>query len=113
METQAEYKVAPKEKEGKPRLSLLPWKTITKLSAVYEYGAKKYYEQSWRKGFVWGDIWEGTMRHLTKWWEGEDVDPESGLNHLLHAGFGVLTLIYLSDEFKHMDNRPGKEQIPF
>jgi hypothetical protein len=113
METQTKYEIAPKDTVGKPRLSLLPWTSIKKIATVYEYGVKKYYEQSWRKGFAYGDIWDGTMRHLTSWWEGEDLDPESGLNHLLHAGFGILTLIYLADNFKHLDNRPKKEEIPF
>jgi hypothetical protein len=34
------------------------------------------------------------MRHLWAFWRGEDLDAESGLPHLSHAGFHVLTLLW-------------------
>ena len=113
METQTKYESAPKDTVGKPRFSLLPWCSIRKIISVYEFGTKEYYENSWRKGFTYSSIWDATMRHLTDWWEGQEVDPKSGLHPLLHAGFNILTLIYLADEFKHLDNRPRNGVIPF
>lgn len=107
---------APKEKENKPRMSLLPWGVLKEVSKVYEYGTKKYHENSWRKGFSYSDIFDALNRHLTDWWEGEDDDPESGLNHLLHASFNVLTLVYLVLWFTGKDDRPrikmGSVKLP-
>jgi hypothetical protein len=46
------------------------------------------------------------MRHLTSWWEGENVDPDSGLSHVTKA---IATLTVLRDAMltgKYSDDRP-------
>ena len=48
------------------------------------------------------------MRHLNEWWEGEDTDPASGLNHITKA---ITSLMVLRDSMiqdKFNDDRPPK-----
>lgn len=34
------------------------------------------------------------MRHLMAWWEGQDFDPDSGMNHIVKA---ITSLVVLRD----------------
>ena len=46
------------------------------------------------------------MRHLVGWWEGEDLDPDSGLSHVTKA---IASLVVLRDAMlngKCEDDRP-------
>ena len=68
----------------KPDWSLLPLKTIEGLVKVLTYGAKKYSRDNWKKVSNERNF-AALMRHLSKWQDGEEFDPESGLHHLDHA----------------------------
>src|SRR5690242_5680247 len=87
------------EKGVKPeRYDLIP-KIATDLAArVYAFGAHKYADHNWRKGYEWSKSYAAAMRHLTAWWDGEDVDPESGLSHLGHAMFHLNSLAVFEAE---------------
>jgi hypothetical protein len=74
--------------------ALLPAEPLEDIARVYAYGAKKYSEHNWRKGYPWSWSFSALMRHLWAFWRGEDLDAESGLPHLSHAGFHVLTLLW-------------------
>ena len=81
---------------GKLRYSLLPWGSITKIVEVLEFGANKYAVDNWQKvADGQNRYFDAAMRHLIAYRSGEKVDPESGLNHLAHAGCCVLFLLYL------------------
>jgi hypothetical protein len=76
------------EKGMKPvRHSLIPVKALNVIARVYHYGASKYAAHNWRKGYDWSLSYDACRRHLDAFWDGEDLDPESGLPHLAHAGF--------------------------
>lgn len=36
---------------------------------------------------------DSLMRHLTKFYSGEEFDPETGLPHLFHCGWNMLAII--------------------
>lgn len=94
------------EKGVKPeRMSLIPWDAIKEIALVYNFGAKKYAAHNWRKGYEWSKSYDALIRHVTSWWEGEDVDPESGLSHLAHAGFHIFTLLIFKKVFPDFDDR--------
>lgn len=38
--------------------------------------------------------YDSARRHLDKWWEGQDIDPDSGLNHIVKA---ITSLYVLRD----------------
>lgn len=82
-----------KHDEGKPPMSLLPYPALREIARVLAFGAKKYDPHNWRGGFKWSRIADALLRHIGAWLEGEDLDPESGLNHLAHAGCCLLFLL--------------------
>jgi hypothetical protein len=52
---------------------------------VHKSGADKYGKENWTIDKILASTYKGAMlRHLKAWCEGEDIDPESGENHLYH-----------------------------
>ena len=96
-----------KEDKGKLRYDLLPPHALDELAKVYTYGANKYTDNNWRKGMKWGRVFGALMRHLWKFWAGEEKDKESGILHLSHALWGVVTLLeYCNDSlYSDFDDR--------
>lgn len=78
----------PKDIVGSDKLPLHLWpETATAMGAVALLdGALKYGRTNWRVIGVKASIYnDAVRRHLNKWFEGEDTDPDSGLPHLAHA----------------------------
>jgi len=85
--------VATKHDRGKLRYDLMPPDALDQVVGVLTYGANKYGDRNWEKGFSWGRLFGATMRHLWSWWRGEAIDVESGYSHLAHAAAGTLMLL--------------------
>jgi hypothetical protein len=70
-------------------------------------GARKYGRHNYRVSGVRASVYrDATWRHLNKWWEGEDVDPDCGLNHITKA---IASLMVLRDAMifdNWTDDRP-------
>lgn len=82
------------------RMELLPYLPLLKIAEIYDFGAEKYDDHNWRKGYAWSLSYGAMLRHLSLWWEGEDLDEESGLSHLAHAAFHILALLeYEGNEY--------------
>lgn len=79
--------------EGKLRYDLFPPHALATLVQVYTMGAKKYDDFNWARGMRWGRVFAAAMRHAWAWARGEDLDPESGLPHLAHAAWSLITLL--------------------
>lgn len=82
-----------KHDQGKPRMELLSPAALRAVAEVMAFGAVKYTENGWRKGFKWSRLYGAAMRHLLSHMEGENKDPESGLSHLAHLGACVMFLL--------------------
>lgn len=99
----------PKQSAGaaKVPMSALPMAVIAELAVAHGEGAAKYGRHNWRKGEVLASTYyAATLRHLTAWFEGEDIDPDSGLSHLVKA---MASLAVLRDAQIHgtaLDDRP-------
>jgi len=91
--------------DNKPRIDLVPSSVLYEIAKVLEYGTKKYEEHNWRKGMKWSVPYACAMRHLLKFWEGEDVDSESGESHLGHVLCNILMLIEYSKICTNLDDR--------
>lgn len=81
---------------GKTDWSLMPFEAVEEINKVLEFGAKKYAAHNWTQGegFRYTRVLNSLFRHLFAWSRGEDLDPESGLSHLAHAGCNIVFLIY-------------------
>lgn len=94
---------------GKVGLDLLPPEPLIQIARVLDFGAKKYASYNWAKGIKYSRVYSAALRHLFAWWKGEDVDPETGLSHLAHAGCCVLFLLQYELSKRDFDDRPVKE----
>jgi hypothetical protein len=104
---------APKHDEGRLPWHLFPFDALEDVVRVFDFGKQKGYpEHSWRKGFHYSRIFSATCRHLFAWWRGEENDAESGLSHLSHACWNVITLLDMTRRKSGTDDRlslEGKE----
>ena len=87
----------PKDAIGgnKPSYSAVPVPVLYELGAALSEGARKYGGYNWRVAGVRASVYiNATRRHLDSWWEGEDIDPDSGLSHITKA---IASLTVLRD----------------
>lgn len=101
---------SPKDKalrynSGKTRFSLNPVFANEQKAKVFTFGAQKYGDYNWRKGFKWTDVIDSLERHLNAFKNGEDFDPESGLYHLAHLACNADMLLDFYKTFPEGDNR--------
>ena len=76
------------------------------VAEVAGYGADKYAPFNYLKGYDFSLSYDALQRHLQKFWMGETVDPESGLQHLGHAAWHCLTLLSFTLRGVGTDDRP-------
>lgn len=84
---------AVKHDGDKPRVELLPSAALMEIAKALNFGAQKYEDENWRRGFAWKRLIGALLRHVLAWKDGEDKDAESGLSHLAHAGCCLLFLL--------------------
>ena len=74
-------------------------------------GARKYGRHNYRVAGVRASVYyDAFFRHLGAWWEGEDIDEDSGLNHLTKA---MACLVVIRDSMirgNWIDDRPPKSK---
>ena len=87
-------------------VAALPAKALLCVSRVYTYGARKYSEHNWRRGYKWSLSYDALMRHLLLWRDGHDIDEESSLPHLAHAVFHAFALSHFQLTCTGTDDRP-------
>lgn len=103
----------PKDEIGirKVPMSVVPANVLAEVAAALLEGASKYGRHNYREVGVRESVYyDATMRHLMAWWEGEDIDPDSGLSHVTKA---ITSLIVLRDSMMQgnsMDDRPPKSK---
>ena len=90
---------------GKPPLELLSPTALLEIAKVLEYGKGKYALHGWRGGFEWSRIAGSVLRHTFAWLDGEDIDSESGLQHLAHAGCDIMFLLEWAKSHPEFDDR--------
>lgn len=77
---------------GKPQMELIAPDAMEGLAKVLTFGASKYAARNWEKGMSWSRVFGALLRHLWKYWRGEDLDEETGLPHIDHAMCCVMFL---------------------
>lgn len=97
-----------KDDAGKAPWHLAPWDAFRAIVHVLRFGAEKYAPRNWENGMAWSRPFAALQRHLAAWWEGEKVDPETGMSHLWHAGCCIVFLIAYELRGVGTDDRPAK-----
>jgi len=101
----------PKDSVGikKVPFSTVSAPVIAEIGLAMLEGSRKYGRHNYRAIGVRGSVYyDACLRHLTQWWEGEDIDPDSGLSHITKA---LACLVVLRDAMlldKCVDDRPPK-----
>ncbi len=90
---------------GKPPLSLIDRYALERIADVLAFGADKYEAHNWRKGLSQSRLIDAALRHLFAYADGEDLDSESGLSHLAHAGCCVVFALKMSHARPDLDDR--------
>jgi len=92
-----------KETNPKDAVGIRKWRSFTAmpLTVVAEVGvamlegARKYGRHNFREAGVRGSVYiDAAVGHITQYWEGEDIDKESGLSHVTKA---IASLVVLCD----------------
>lgn len=102
----------PKDAIGSLKLPLHLWPTTASAMGCLGLldGALKYGRANWRVAGVRASIYfDAANRHLNAWFEGEDVDPDSGVPHLSHALACLAIVVDAQAAGKLVDDRqyPG------
>jgi hypothetical protein len=96
----------------KVRLDLIPTSIIWAIGKILTFGATKYGDRNWEEGILYSRVYGALLRHVTAWWAGEQLDPESGEHHLSHAACCLTFLVhYEQGRYATWDDRPNKEDI--
>lgn len=101
----------PKDAVGikKAPLSTVPANVMFEVGLALLEGARKYGRHNYRAIGVRASVYyDALMRHITSWWEGEDIDKDSGLSHITKA---IACLVVLRDAMmneKWNDDRPPR-----
>lgn len=69
-----------------PLMSVLSWRVLAEVALGMLEGSLKYGRHNYRAIGIRASVYmDATQRHLTQFWEGEDIDPVSGVHHLSKA----------------------------
>lgn len=99
-----------------PMLSVIPSTALLYLGMAMKYGAHDapksdgghgYGPYNWRDQPIEAGVYvDAAIRHLLRWWEGTNLDPDSGKPELAHA---MASLAILADAIENgtvIDDRP-------
>lgn len=106
----------PKDAVGiaKVPFSTIPAGVLAELGLAMMEGALKYGRHNYRVSGVRASVYyDAAMRHITDWWEGIDIDPDSGLHHLVKAMACLAVARDAMLQGKMVDDRPPGSPIDF
>lgn len=98
---------------SKPGVSSVPMQVLAEVGLAMLEG-QKYGRHNYRAAGVRGSVYkDAVFRHLMlQWWDkGEDIDPDSGLHHVVKA---IASLFVLYDSIlqgNFVDDRPPKAKL--
>lgn len=100
---------------GKPPMDLLDRHALEEIARVLAFGANKYDAHNWRSGIRYSRLIAALLRHVHAFNDGDDVDPETGISHIAHAGCCVMFLLWMQKYRTDLDDRwttPPAEATP-
>jgi hypothetical protein len=106
----------PKQGTGSKKIPFasLPIAVLAEDAVAHGEGALKYGRHNWRNGDVLASTYfAATLRHLFAWFEGEDIDADSGLSHLTKARASLGVLRDAQIQGRAIDDRPPASPANF
>lgn len=92
--------------------STIPMTVMWELGVALMEGARKYGRHNYRVSGVRASVYvDAAMGHVSQWWEGENVDNDSGLSHITKA---IASLVVLRDamiQSQLVDDRPPQAPV--
>lgn len=102
----------PKDAVGirKAPMSALPWRVLWHVGLAMMEGALKYGRHNYRAAGVRASVYfDATVsRHIGPWWEGQDIDPDSGKHHIDKAIAALMVMRDSMLEGNFVDDRPPR-----
>lgn len=93
----------------KAPLSVVPMNVVAEIGVAMLEGASKYGRHNYRGVGVRASVYfDATMRHLIDWWEGVDLDPDSGMSHITKALASLTVLRDAQMQGMCTDDRPPR-----
>ena len=93
-------------------ISTVPLTVLWELGAAMLEGARKYGRHNYRVAGVRASVYvDAAFGHIGQWWEGEDIDQDSGLSHITKA---IASLVVLRDAMIQdmlVDDRPPRSKL--
>jgi len=77
-----------------------------------EPSTEKYEPGNWRKGYKWYLSFDAAIRHLWRFWWGEDIDPDTGTHHVICAAWHCMNLYWFWTHKLQFDDRREKSGLP-
>lgn len=91
----------------KAPLSCVPLPVLLELGCAMLEGQLKYARHNYRAIGVRASVYfDAAIRHLFAWWEGEDLDPDSGMPHIVKAMACLAVVRDAQLQGKCTDDRP-------
>jgi hypothetical protein len=93
-------------------VSTIPAQVTGEIGLALLEGARKYGRHNYRSAGVRASVYYDAVvgRHLGAWWEGEDIDSESGMSHIVKAIAGLIVLRDSMNIGNWVDDRPPKSK---
>jgi hypothetical protein len=93
---------------GKAPISTVSAPVMAEVGLAMLEGALKYGRHNYRVSGVRASVYYDAVknRHLSAWWEGEDIDPDSDLSHITKAIAGLVVLRDSMIQGNWIDDRP-------
>lgn len=97
-----------KNDSAKPDLTLIPREPLWELARVLMAGEKKYGRWNWQEGIDIHRLTAASLRHITQFNDGEDIDEETQTSHLLNASANLFFAYWMLKNKPKHDTRPKK-----
>jgi hypothetical protein len=95
----------------KAPMSTVPANVLAEIGVAMLEGSVKYGRHNYRVAGIRSSVYyDGLMRHMMAWWEGEDIDPDSGMNHITKALSCLVVLRDAQMQGMCTDDRPPKSK---
>ena len=90
----------------------VPLTVLTELGVAMLEGARKYGRHNYRVAGVRSSVYvDAAIGHITQWWEGENIDSDSGLSHITKAMASLAVLRDAMIQDKLVDDRPPPARL--